>query len=75
MSGERKALIIACGEYEHEGLQQLPAPAADAAALERVLSDAQIGGFDVQVVENEPAHVVKVHVEDSSNHSTPRSDS
>lgn len=64
MSSGRKALIIACGQYENEGLRQLPAPAADAAALEQVLSDAQIGGFDVQVVENEPAHVVKVHVED-----------
>jgi hypothetical protein len=64
MTGARKALIIACGHYEHEGLRQLPAPAADAAALRRVLSDAQIGAFDVHVVQNEPAHVVKVHVED-----------
>ncbi|HEX6234544.1 MAG TPA: caspase family protein [Jiangellaceae bacterium] len=64
MTGARKALIIACGRYENEGLRQLPAPAADAAALSRVLSDAQIGAFDVHVVENEPAHVVKVYVED-----------
>ena len=40
------------------------APAADAAALAAVLSDPEIGGFDVQTLMNEPAHVVNEAVED-----------
>ena len=55
MSGQRKALIIANDEYEHEALRNLLAPAADAEALGRVLGDPQIGDFAVQVVRNEPA--------------------
>jgi uncharacterized caspase-like protein len=64
MTGQRKALIVACGEYEHDGLRRLPASAADADALQRVLGDARIGGFDVQVVRDQPAYVVKVQIED-----------
>ena len=64
MSGRRKALIVANDEYQNEGLRQLLSPAADAEALGRVLGDAGIGGFDVQVVRNEPAHVVSTHIED-----------
>ena len=40
------------------------APAADAAALAAVLSDPEIGGFDVRTLMNEPAHVVNEAVED-----------
>ena len=40
------------------------APAADAAALDAVLSDPEIGGFDVRTLMNEPAHVVNEAVED-----------
>ena len=58
MSGERKALIVANDEYDHEGLRRLLAPAADAETLGRVLGDPHIGGFDVEVVHNQPAHVI-----------------
>ncbi|MEH1128391.1 caspase family protein, partial [Micromonospora sp. CPCC 206061] len=64
MTGQRKALIIANDQYENDGLQHLLSPAADAEALGRVLGDAEVGGFDVRVVHNEPAHVMGGHVED-----------
>jgi hypothetical protein len=64
MAGQRRALIVANDEYEHEGLRRLLAPAADAEALSRVLGDPQIGDFDVQVVRNEAAHVVQARIED-----------
>lgn len=64
MDGQRKALIIASDEYEHEGLRRLLSPAADADALAGVLGDPRIGGFDVQVVHNEPAHVIQARIED-----------
>ncbi|HTP15141.1 MAG TPA: caspase family protein [Streptosporangiaceae bacterium] len=64
MSGQRKALIIAVDEYEQEALPHLLAPAADAEALGQVLSDPQIGDFTVQVVRNEPAHVIQAQIED-----------
>ena len=64
MSGQRKALIIANDEYEQDGLSNLLAPGADAEALGRVLGDRQIGGFAVQVVRNEPAHVIEAQIED-----------
>jgi hypothetical protein len=64
MDGERRALIVAVDEYDHNGLRHLVAPAADAQALAAVLSDQQIGDFQVQVVRNEPAHVVEAKVED-----------
>jgi hypothetical protein len=41
VSGQRKALIVANGEYEQEALRDLAAPAADAEALGRVLGDEQ----------------------------------
>ena len=64
MSGQRKALIVANDWYEQEGLQDLLAPAADAEALGRVLGDPQIGDFAVQVVRNEPAHVISAQIEE-----------
>lgn len=64
MAERRRALIVACDDYEHEGLGRLLAPAADAEALSRVLGDPQIGGFDVRVVHNEAAHVVQGEIED-----------
>lgn len=64
MSGQRKALIIANDEYEQEALRDLLAPGADAEALGRVLGDAQIGDFAVQVVRNEPSHVIEAQIED-----------
>jgi len=64
VSGQRKALIIANDEYEQDALRDLLAPAADAEALGRVLGDRQIGDFAVEVVRNEPAHVISAHVEE-----------
>ena len=64
MSGQRKALIIANDKYQHEGLRNLRAPAADAAGLRRVLGDPRIGEFAVQVVHNEPAHVIHAEIEE-----------
>ena len=64
MSGQRKALIIANDEYEQEALRDLLAPGADAAALGRVLGDAQIGDFAVQVVRNEPSHLIQAQIEE-----------
>ena len=64
MDGQRKALIVANDEYDHEGLRHLLSPAADAEALAGVLGDSQIGGFEVQTVRNQPAHVIQTHVED-----------
>ena len=71
MAGRRKALIVANDQYENEGLRRLFSPAADADALGRVLADPQVGGFDVQVVRNEAAHVISSHVEDLFSDSRP----
>jgi hypothetical protein len=64
VKARRRALIVANDQYDNEGLRHLLSPAADADALGRVLGDPQIGGFDVHVVRNEPAHVIGTHVED-----------
>jgi hypothetical protein len=64
VSGLRKALIVANDEYEQEGLRHLLAPAADAEALARVLGDRLIGDFAVQVMRNEPAHVIQAQIEE-----------
>ena len=71
MSGQRKALIIANDEYEQEALHNLLAPGADAEALGRVLGDAQIGDFCVQVVRNEPSYVIEARIEDLFSESRP----
>jgi hypothetical protein len=71
MSGQRRALIVASDEYEQDGLSNLAAPAADAAALAGVLGDPEIGDFDVQVIHNEPAHVVQAQIEDLFSESRP----
>lgn len=64
MTGERRALIIANGEYDNPGLSALRSPAADAEALAEVLGDRAISDFDVQVVRDETAHVIAGRVED-----------
>ncbi|ANN19432.1 caspase [Amycolatopsis orientalis] len=64
MTGERRALIIANGEYDNPGLSALRSPAADAEALAEVLADRTISDFDVQVVRDETAHVIAGRVED-----------
>jgi len=64
VGSQRKALIIATDKYEDSGLPNLLAPAADAESLGRVLGDPQIGNFNVQVVRNQPAHVIQTQIED-----------
>jgi hypothetical protein len=64
VGGQRKALIVANDVYEQEGLRHLLAPASDAEALRRVLGDPKIGDFTVQVVRNEPAHVIQAQIEE-----------
>jgi hypothetical protein len=64
MSGQRLALIIANDEYEQAALRDLLAPRADAEALGQVLGDPEIGHFLVQVVRNEPSHVIQAKIEE-----------
>jgi hypothetical protein len=64
VGGQRRALIVANDKYEQDGLRNLQAPAADAEGLRRVLGDPQIGAFAVQVVRNEPSHVLHAQVEE-----------
>jgi hypothetical protein len=64
MAGQRKALIVANDQYENEGLGLLRAPSADADALRRVLGDPDVADFTVQVVHNEPAHLVQAQIDD-----------
>ncbi|MER6670989.1 caspase family protein [Amycolatopsis japonica] len=64
MTGGRRALIIANGEYDNPGLSALRSPAADAEALAEVLADRAVSEFDVQVVRDETAHVIAGRVED-----------
>ena len=49
MAPQRSALIVATSRYEDSRLSVLEGPALDAEALQGVLSDAEIGGFDVQL--------------------------
>jgi hypothetical protein len=60
----RNALIIATDRYDHAGLRDLRAPAADADALGGVLADPRIGEFAVQVARNESAHALQARIED-----------
>jgi hypothetical protein len=71
MDGRRRALIVANDQYEHEGLGRLLSPGADADALGQVLGDPHIGGFEVRVVRNEPAHVIGANIEDLFSDSRP----
>src|SRR5436309_1492446 len=64
MAGRRRALIVANGEYDNAGLQQLGSPAADADALAGVLADRAISDFEVRVVRNETAYAVQAEIED-----------
>jgi hypothetical protein len=57
-------LIVATKTYADEGLRELRSAAADAAALTQVLTDSQIGDFDVSTVLDRPAHEVAEAVED-----------
>jgi hypothetical protein len=58
MAAGRKALVVATYEYADRGLRRLTAPEHDAEALAAVLEDADIAGFDVTTLINEPHYVV-----------------
>jgi hypothetical protein len=58
VSAGRKALLVATYVHKDAGLRQLTSPAHDAEALAQVLGDAEIAGFDVTMLVNEPHHVV-----------------
>jgi uncharacterized caspase-like protein len=49
MAAQRSALIVATSRYEDTRLSALEGPALDAEALQGVLTDAEIGGFDVSL--------------------------
>ncbi|CAL9574033.1 hypothetical protein SUDANB58_04895 [Streptomyces sp. enrichment culture] len=63
MTDSRHALIIANDRYDEQGLKKLRAPAQDATALAEVLHDPEIGDFEVEVVRNEPAHVIRRRIQ------------
>ncbi|MFD8152664.1 caspase domain-containing protein [Streptomyces sp. NPDC059720] len=63
MTDSRHALIIANDRYADQGLKQLRAPAQDAGALERVLHDPQIGDFEVEVVHNASADLMRRRIQ------------
>ncbi|GGS65308.1 caspase family protein [Streptomyces cinerochromogenes] len=63
MTDARHALIIANDRYGDQGLTKLRAPAQDAAALAEVLHDPQIGDFDVQVVRNASADLMRRRIQ------------
>ncbi|MEV3970296.1 caspase family protein [Streptomyces sp. NPDC050698] len=63
MTDSRHALIIANDTYADQGLKKLKAPAQDAEALERVLHDPQIGDFEVEVVHNATADLMRRRIE------------
>ncbi|MEU7719337.1 caspase family protein [Streptomyces tibetensis] len=63
MTDSRHALIIANDRYTDQGLKKLRAPAQDAAALERVLHDPQIGDFEVEVVHNASADLMRRRIQ------------
>ncbi|MGX1561140.1 caspase family protein [Streptomyces sp. NPDC055506] len=63
MTESRHAMIIANDRYTDQGLKKLKAPAQDAAALERVLHDPQIGDFEVEVVHNASADLMRRRIQ------------
>lgn len=63
MTGGRAALVVAVDRYDDASLQELAAPAADAEALQEVLGDPDLGGFDIEVVRNRPSWTIYQKVE------------
>jgi hypothetical protein len=55
----RYALIVANDVYEDPKLKQLRGPAKDADALARVLGDPAVGDFEVDLVVNQPQHLLR----------------
>jgi uncharacterized caspase-like protein len=56
--------VVATTTYTDPGLRLLRAPARDAADLAQVLADASIGGFTVTTVLDQPAHQIRLAIED-----------
>jgi hypothetical protein len=65
--GPRLALVVATNTYTDPGLRQLRAPAQDADDLRQVLADPDIGGFAVTTVIDQPAHQIRLAIEDFLN--------
>lgn len=63
MAGQRLALIVANDEYQDLALRKLRAPGQDADALARVLSDPEIGTFQVHTVLNRESHRIAEEIE------------
>ena len=59
VEGRRLALVVATSQFADPTLRQLITPGQDAADLARVLSDSTIGGFEVKVLIDQPAHDVQ----------------
>lgn len=66
-SAPRLAPVVATNTYTHPRLRQLRAPARDADDLGQVLADPGIGGFAVTTVIDQPAHQVRLAIEDFLN--------
>jgi hypothetical protein len=63
MADDRFALLIASSRYADDTLTQLRAPARDAASLEAVLAQPEIGGFKVASLVDQPSTVVAEAIE------------
>ncbi|MGW6572940.1 caspase family protein [Streptomyces sp. NPDC054945] len=64
MSESRRfALVVANSTYDDPGLHALRAPCKDAEALRDVLGDAEIGGFQVEVLTDPTCHELRVKVD------------
>lgn len=62
--GARKALLIGNSEYGDSNLAKLHAPYHDVNRLAQALRDPNIGGFDVEVLVNEPCQIVRRELSD-----------
>ena len=67
LPGPRLALVVATNNYTDPRLRQLRAPARDADDLTQVLADPGIGSFAVTTVIDQPAHQVRLAIEDFLN--------
>jgi len=63
MAEGRYALVVATSDYRDEDFRKLTAPGHDADALAKVLSDRDIGGFELTPIRNKDAHVVEQAIE------------
>lgn len=62
--GRQRALLIATNEHRDAGLSRLQAPEADVKSLAAVLKDPAIAGFEVDILINQPHHVVGERIGD-----------